>query len=101
MLAVIGERQALIRSRSLLKCEEEGCKHDAGMLGLLGELQRSAYSPHGRPMCLYGDPAYPLRVHLQTPSRNAVLPPPMQALNASMRTVWESVEWLFNGIVNY
>ena len=69
--------------------------------GLLGELQRSAYSPNGRPMCLYGDPAYPLRVHLQAPFRNAVLPPPMQAFNASTSAVRESVEWLFNGIVNY
>ena len=69
--------------------------------GLLNELQRSAYSPHGRPMCLYGHPAYPLRVHLQAPFRNAVLPPPMQAFNMSMSIVRESVEWLFNDIVNY
>ena len=69
--------------------------------GLLGELQRSAYSPHGRPMCLYGDPAYPLRVHLQAPFRNPVLLRPMQAFNASMSTVRESVEWFFNDIVNY
>ena len=52
-------------------------------------------------MCLHGDPAYPLRVDLQAPFRNAVLPPPMQAFNASMSTVTESVEWLFNDIVNY
>lgn len=69
--------------------------------GLLGELQRSAYSPHGHPMCLYGDPAYPLRVHLLVPFRNAVLPPPMQAFNARMSAVRESVEWFFNDIVNY
>ena len=69
--------------------------------GLLTQLQRSAFSPHGRPMCLYGDPAYPLRVNLQAPFRNAVLPPPMQAFNESMSTVRESVEWLFNDIVNY
>ena len=59
--------------------------------GLLTQLQQSAFSPHGRPMCLYGDPAYPLRVHLQAPFRNAVLPPPMQAFNESMSTVRESV----------
>ena len=64
-------------------------------------VQRSAYSPHGRPMCLYGDAAYPLRVHLQAPFRNAVLPPPMQAFNKSMSIGRESVEWVFNDIVKY
>ena len=68
---------------------------------MLNELQRSAYSPHGRPMCLYGDPAYPLRVHLQAPFRNALLPPPMQAFNTSISIVRELVEWLFNDIVSY
>ena len=69
--------------------------------GLLTQLQLSAFSPHGHPVCLYGDPACPLRVHLQAPFRNAVLPPPMQAFKESMSTVRESVEWLFNDIVNY
>ena len=45
-------------------------------------------------MCLYGDPAYPLRIHLQAPFRNAVLTPAMQAFNSSMSAVRESVEWL-------
>ena len=52
-------------------------------------------------MCLYGDPAYPLRVHLQTPFRNAVLAPPMQDINTSMSVVRISVEWLFGEIINY
>ena len=82
----------------------EGRKHDAGMLadsGLLNDLQRFAYSTTGQPMCLYGDPAYPLRIHLQAPFRNAVLTPAMQAFNSSMSAVRESVEWLFGDIVNY
>ena len=82
----------------------EGRKHDAGMLadsGLLNDLQRFAFSSTGQPMCLYGDPAYPLCVHLQAPFRNAVLTPAMQAFNSSMSTVRESVEWLFGDIVNY
>ena len=52
-------------------------------------------------MCLYGDPAYPLRVHLQTPFRNAVLAPPMQDFTTSMSVVRVSVEWLFGEIINY
>jgi len=55
--------------------------------GLLHILQRHAVSPFGQPMCIYGDQAYPLRLHLQTPFRNAVLTPDMQAFNASMSAV--------------
>ena len=46
----------------------EGKKHDAGMLaesGLLADLQQNGFSPTGQAMCLYGVPAYPLRLHLQ------------------------------------
>ena len=32
---------------------------------LLNDLQAFANSPLGNPYCIYGDPAYPLRVHLQ------------------------------------
>ena len=34
-------------------------------------------------MCIYGDPAYPLRIHLQAPFRNRVLTPQMLAYNSS------------------
>lgn len=70
-------------------------------LGLLNLLQRHAVSHFGQPMYIYGDPAYPLRLHLQTPFRNAVLTRDMQAFNASMSAVRVSVEWLFGDIVNY
>ena len=69
--------------------------------GLLADLQQYAFSPTGRPMCLYGDPAYPLRVHLQAPFRNAHLTQPMQDFNTSMSAVRTSVEWLFGDIINY
>ena len=69
--------------------------------GLLDDLQRCAFSRTGQPMCLYGDPAYLLRVHLQTPFRNAVLAPHIQDFNTSMSVVRVSVEWLFGEIINY
>ena len=69
--------------------------------GLLRELQQNAISPTGQPLCIYGDPAYPLRVHLQGPFKNAYLTPQMQQLNKSMSEVRISVEWLFNDIINY
>ena len=66
----------------------EGRKHDEGMLadsGLLNNLQRFAISPTGQPMCIYGNPAYSLRVRLQTPFRPGRLTPQMQTYNDAMR----------------
>ena len=82
----------------------EGRKHDAGMLAdsnLLADLNPYALSPAGRPLCIYGDPAYPLRVNLQSPFRNAVLTAQMEIYSEAMSFVWSSVEWLFGDIVNY
>ncbi|CAB3993938.1 Hypothetical predicted protein [Paramuricea clavata] len=48
----------------------EGKRHDAGMLrmsGLLDQLDQHCNTPLGDPLCIYGDPAYPLRRHLQKP----------------------------------
>ena len=69
--------------------------------GLLRDLEAYAFSPAGLPMCIYGDPAYPLRVHLQGPFRNPHLTPLMEAFNASMSSVRISVEWLFGDVINY
>lgn len=44
----------------------EGKRHDSGMLadpGLLNKLQYSCH-PNGDPLCVYGDLAYPIRVHV-------------------------------------
>ena len=73
----------------------EGRKHDAGMLadsGLLRDLERHAFSPTGNPMALYGDPAYPLRVHLVVPYRGAGITARMGDFNNSMSSVRTSVE---------
>ena len=35
----------------------------------LDDLEQHAFSPCGIPMCVYDDPAYPLRIHLQAPFR--------------------------------
>ena len=79
------------------------CKrHDAWMLGeshLLNDLERFAFSTGGQPMCIYGDPAYPVRVHLQSPYKGNRLMPAMEAFNESMSKVRTSVEWVFGDIV--
>lgn len=68
---------------------------------LLRDLERNAFSSTGEPMCIYGDPAYPLRVHLQCPFRQRLLTPDMEAFNEAMSSVRVSVEWLFGDIVDY
>ena len=52
-------------------------------------------------MCIYGDPAYPHRVHLQSAFREAVLTDDMKLFNASMRVCRIWVEWLFGDVINY
>lgn len=74
------------------------------MLGesrLLESLERVAYSPNNEPLCLYGDPAYPLRAHLQGPFRNAAMTREMEEYNQAMSSVRVTVEWLFGEIVKY
>lgn len=82
----------------------EGRRHDSAMLamsGLLPKLETHSISPAGQSLCLYGDPAYPLRVHLQGPFKGAALTPQQEAFNLCMSKVRTSVEWVFGDIVEY
>ena len=83
----------------------EGRRHDSFMLassGFLQELQRFSNSPvTGLPLCVYGDPAYPVRAHLQRSFKGGVLTPAQQGFNTSMSTARSTVEWIFGDIVNY
>ena len=69
--------------------------------GLLRDLSQYAFSNTGHPLCLCGDLAYPLRVHLQTPFRIVAPNPLMEEYNHSMSSVRISVEWIFGDIINY
>jgi hypothetical protein len=69
--------------------------------GLMEQLELNAHSMNHQPMCLYGDPAYPLRVHLQAPYRIAQLTQQMRLFNTLMSSTRVSVEWLFGDIINY
>jgi len=53
--------------------------------GLVNNLQRYGFDTNGRPMCIYGDPAYIHRIHLQRPYANAGLTPQMQAFDTWMK----------------
>ena len=82
----------------------EGRMHDARMLvvsQLYDDLQNFTFDPVGSAMCLYGDPAYPFRFHLQAPFRVGILTRYMEMFNKSMSAVRSSVEWLFGDVVNY
>ena len=82
----------------------EGKRHDSVMLAdssLLATLQQHSFDSNGNPLCIYGDPAYPLRVHLQSPFKGARLMPLQEAYNKSMSQARVSVEWIFADIVNY
>lgn len=85
----------------------EGRRHDAAMLrdsNLLTALERVAHNQAGDVVCLYGDPAYPLRPQLMGPYRQGdvpVLTDEMKAFNKAMSEVRISVEWLFGDVANY
>ena len=82
----------------------EGKRHDSAMLamsGLLNQLQQYARDPNGNVLCLYGDPAYPLRRELQCPFAGAHLTPMEIAFNKSMSQVRVTVEWIFGEILNH
>ncbi|XP_066928677.1 uncharacterized protein [Clytia hemisphaerica] len=82
----------------------EGRRHDCALLnasGLLQDLQNFSNDAAGNPLCIYGDPAYPIRAHLISPFQGAQLNNNQKAFNTSMSTCRISVEWVFNDIVNY
>ena len=71
----------------------EGRRHDATMLyesGLLRDLREAAWANDGRALCLYGDPAYPLGIHLQAPFRNVHITQQMERFNEHMSEVKSS-----------
>jgi len=85
-------------------CNSEGRRHDSGLLrasGLLHELEQYAISPTGDPLCVYGDSAYPIKVHLQKPYQSAQLTAAEQAFNTSMSSVRIAVEWVFGDVSTY
>ena len=54
-----------------------------------------------QPLCIYGDLAYPLRLHLQAPYRDAHLMADQEAFNSSMSKLCSAVEWVFGDILSY
>ena len=57
-------------------------------------MQQFSISPGGWPLCIYDDPAYPSRVHLQGPFEGARITPLEAEFNKSMSAVRIAVEWI-------
>ena len=81
----------------------EGSRHDCTMLhesGLLNNLQKVAWF-HGQPLCIYGDPVYPMQIHLQAPYKEGNLTRDQKIYNKAMKEVIVAIEWLFGEIKTY
>ena len=81
----------------------KGRSHDAGILHrsrLLQQLKEHCNTPDGQPLCTYGDPAYPIRPHLQAPYKHNNLSVSEKDFNKAMSSVRVSVEWIFGEIYN-
>ena len=68
--------------------------------GLLAQLQRHAWFEN-RPLRIYGDPTYPLSIHLQALFRGAQLTDEQKRYKKAISSVRVSVEWLFGLVKNY
>ena len=78
--------------------------HDSGMLmdsGLLNQLQQYSFGQNQYPLCIYEDPGYPLRVHLQVGFRRTQLSQQQVDWNTRMSEVHVSVELIFGDIITY
>ena len=69
--------------------------------GILNQLEDFSFGPHGEILCIYGDPAYPLRAHLQPTFRGANLAPLQISINKEMRSALVSEKWVFVDKINY
>ena len=84
-----------------MACRGETARlQNAAYVQYLPKLQQYALDLQGQPLCIYGDPAYPIRVHLQAPFFNPITAN-QKAFNKSMSQVRVSVEWLFGDIINW
>ena len=68
--------------------------------GLLANLKKSTWH-NIQPLSIYGDPEYPLSIHLQAPFSRQNLTPNQVNHNKAMSHTQVSVEWLFNKIETY
>jgi len=79
-------------------------RHDAGIFresNFRNILELYSFDPNGRPLVIYGDPAYGQFRHLLSPFRLPGIQPHQVAFNQAMSSVRESVEWGFGKMLQY
>ena len=89
---------------NVLYSSTEGKSHDAGMLRkseLLQKLEEHCTTQDEHPLCIYGDPAYPLRLHLPAPYKHNNLTEEEKQFDKAMSSVRVSIEWDFGEIAEY
>ena len=69
------------------------------MSGMMPVLENLSIGPNGEILCIYGDPAYPLKWYLQGPFRSAKITLDQNEFNKRMSKVRISVEWLFGNVI--
>ena len=69
------------------------------MSQLLTSLQCYSINTNGGILCIYGDPAYPLRPQLQCPFKGAAITPQQREWNKTMSEVRVSVELIFGDVI--
>ena len=82
----------------------EGRRHDCALLAmsnLLQDLRQFSYDVNDQVLCLFGDPAYPIWRHLQSPFSGAHLNQQQRDFNKLMSQVRVTVEWVFGDVINY
>ena len=82
----------------------EGRSHDAGILRrseLLYKSEECCNEADGIPLCIFGDPAYPVRTHIQAPYKHNNLSDTEKDFNNAMCSARVSVEWVFGEITKY
>ncbi|KAF7312656.1 hypothetical protein MIND_00279800 [Mycena indigotica] len=79
----------------------EGRRHDETLYqqsGIAPILEKHLWSPDGRRLCIYGDPAYGVSGHVLSPYKGTNLTSAESRFNAKMSRCRESVEWGFKEI---
>ena len=79
----------------------EGIKHDYTLLAmsnLLQDLSQVSYGVNGQLLCLFGDPVYPMRIHLQSVAH---INQQQRDFNKSMSQVRVTVECVFRDVISY
>lgn len=67
------------------------------------QIEEIANDEHGRPLCIFGDPAYPLKRHLLTPYKRIGfgLTSTQKKFNYGMSRTREAVEWGFSKVLQF